>query len=888
MRIMEIRIKNFRSHEESAVHFNNGINLIVGRNGTGKSSILEAIFASLYLGLPGFPKGYKEANTRIGREGFVLKLIFDHNGKTYEIYRDTLSGKAALKENGKIIAEKDSDIARWVERYIYPMHVYRNAVYIKQGEIEGILVNEDVREKVLRKVLEIEDYENAERNSGAVIRELKRKKSDLEGFVRGVGNVEEQIREEEKRLIDVIKEINSLSKELERLRERLSLLEKEYKELKELKERLESVEKELIGLRGKCREREKLVSNLEEQERDLKNEVAKLEKKVKRLKDLEKVASEYERLKNLLALKDSKQNYEKKLEVSKQKLEGIREKIKVIKEKAKLLEYKKAKYGQKMSELKELEPLKEEYEDLAQRAKELEKIKRELRKYGYTREEVIKELEKIEQAKKEIDMIETEINELSSLIGALSEREEELKENMKRLKGQKVCPLCKRPIKEHEAGEIEEEYALELRKVSKEKKKAQEKLESLKKRKAELQNLLKNERGLIKIQKLVELIEGLEKDLRDVNLEELEEKARRHETIKDELSKLAGEIKQLERDAEDLTRYEKERETYERLISQFKQKLSEIENKIKEEGFSSFDEIEEKISQLESRYREYYSLKDSPKQLDKRKAKLSYVISNIEKLRNDVENLKKRISEKEEEKLKIEVRFSRERFENVERDFRETSNRLSEIKATLRERERLKEELTKRTEDLKKKREELKTAKETMELLDKIIVDMTEFKKKLRTYKAEVERRGLLEVERLASEIFSEMTERKYQGIRIVRKKSYGREKIQINVVYNRQERDLSFLSGGELIALGLAFRLALSLYKVRHIELLVLDEPTPFLDEEKRRKLIEIIGEHLRKIPQVIIVSHDEELKDAADHVIRVSSHAGISRVEVESLVSL
>lgn len=888
MRIREIRIKNFRSHEESIVHFNNGINLIVGRNGAGKSSILEAIFASLYLGLPGFPKGYKEANTRIGKEGFVLRLIFDHNGKTYEIYRDTLSGKVALKENGRIIAEKDSDIARWVERYIYPMHVYRNAVYIKQGEIEGILVNEDVREKVLRKVLEIEDYENAERNIGDVIKELKRRKSDLEGFVRGVGNVEEQIEEEEKRLIDVIKEINSLSKELEKLRERFSLLEKEYKELKELKEGLESVEKELIGLRGEYREREKLVSNLEEQKRDLKEEIAKLEEKVKRLKDLEKVALEYERLKNLLALKDSKQNYEKKLEVSKQKLEGIKEKIETIKEKIKLLEDKKAKYDQKSSELKELEPLKRKYEDLAQRAKELEKMKKELKSYGYTKEKVIKELEKIEQAKKEIDEIEKKINELSSLIGALGGREEELKENMRKLKGQKVCPLCKRPIKEHEAGEIEEEYALELRKVSEEKEKAQNKLKNLKERKAELQKLLKNERALIKIQKLVELIEELEKDLKGVNLGELEEKAGRYETIKDELSKLAGEIRQLEKDVEDLTKYEKERKAYEKLISQFKQKLSEIENKIKKEGFSSFGEIEEKISQLEPQYKEYYSLKDSPKQLDKRKTKLSYVISNIENLRKELEDLKKRISKKEEEKLKIESKFSREKFENVEKDFRETSNSLSEIKATLREKERLKEELTKRIEDLKKKKEELRTAKETIELLDKVIADMTEFKKKLRTYKAEVERRGLLEVERLASEIFSEMTERKYQGIKIVRKKSYGREKIQINVVYNRQERDLSFLSGGELIALGLAFRLALSLYKVRHIELLVLDEPTPFLDEEKRRKLIEIIGEHLRKIPQVIIVSHDEELKDAADHVIRVSSHAGISKVEVESLVSL
>jgi len=68
-------------------------------------------------------------------------------------------------------------------------------------------------------------------------------------------------------------------------------------------------------------------------------------------------------------------------------------------------------------------------------------------------------------------------------------------------------------------------------------------------------------------------------------------------------------------------------------------------------------------------------------------------------------------------------------------------------------------------------------------------------------------------------------------------------------------------------------------------MELLILDEPTPFLDEERRKKLVEIITQHLRKIPQVIIVSHDEELKDAADYVIRVSLIGGKSNVEVESL---
>ena len=188
-------------------------------------------------------------------------------------------------------------------------------------------------------------------------------------------------------------------------------------------------------------------------------------------------------------------------------------------------------------------------------------------------------------------------------------------------------------------------------------------------------------------------------------------------------------------------------------------------------------------------------------------------------------------------------------------------------------------------DELKAKRKEIEDAEKELETVEKVIADMTAFREKVSRLKAEEELRGLEEVQKLAGETFSEMTEGKYQGIRLKRVKKYGKERIELKVLYAGNEVGLEFLSGGERIALGLAFRLALSLYKVGNLELLILDEPTPFLDEERRKKLVEIISSQLRKIPQVIIVSHDEELKDAADYVIRVENAGGKSRVEVESL---
>ncbi|MCQ4153758.1 MAG: AAA family ATPase, partial [Archaeoglobi archaeon] len=46
MIIKEISLKNFKSHRNTKIQFEKGINLIAGGNGAGKSSILEAILVA--------------------------------------------------------------------------------------------------------------------------------------------------------------------------------------------------------------------------------------------------------------------------------------------------------------------------------------------------------------------------------------------------------------------------------------------------------------------------------------------------------------------------------------------------------------------------------------------------------------------------------------------------------------------------------------------------------------------------------------------------------------------------------------------------------------------------------------------------------------------------
>ncbi|MCC6035156.1 MAG: AAA family ATPase [Desulfurococcaceae archaeon] len=87
--------------------------------------------------------------------------------------------------------------------------------------------------------------------------------------------------------------------------------------------------------------------------------------------------------------------------------------------------------------------------------------------------------------------------------------------------------------------------------------------------------------------------------------------------------------------------------------------------------------------------------------------------------------------------------------------------------------------------------------------------------------------------------------------------------------------------SGGERVAVAIALRLALAeLAMGKSPTTLILDEPTVYLDDERRSQIFSIIGELGRTLRQVIVITHDEKVVDVADAVIRVENIGDVSRV--------
>jgi exonuclease SbcC len=102
---------------------------------------------------------------------------------------------------------------------------------------------------------------------------------------------------------------------------------------------------------------------------------------------------------------------------------------------------------------------------------------------------------------------------------------------------------------------------------------------------------------------------------------------------------------------------------------------------------------------------------------------------------------------------------------------------------------------------------------------------------------------------------------------------------------------DPEHLSGGERALFNLSLRCAIYRLLAEGIEgaapmpPLILDEPTVFLDAGHVTQLLDLI-EHMREevgVEQILVVSHDDELVDAADDLVRVEKDATTNRSSVE-----
>jgi DNA repair protein SbcC/Rad50 len=147
-------LKNFKRFREEEICFKDGITGILGNNGTGKSSIVQAIFFALYgVQATGIAPDYIVSSFAGPKEKCEVRLDFRIGGDTYTVLRTFKKGKTATHEasfhhGGKLMATGVSQVEEAVKRTIGMGPVdFRNTIYAGQKDLLTLLDNTPAKRK---------------------------------------------------------------------------------------------------------------------------------------------------------------------------------------------------------------------------------------------------------------------------------------------------------------------------------------------------------------------------------------------------------------------------------------------------------------------------------------------------------------------------------------------------------------------------------------------------------------------------------------------------------------------------------------------------------------------------------------------------------------------
>lgn len=931
MKINRIYLENYRIHEKLEVEFDKGINLLLGENGKGKSSILEAIGYALF---GSDLRGTQKDAIQYGKKSAKIQVEFTGvDGEEYIVTRK-LPGTTSIyrKSNPDLELQGKEDRIRELCGIRGDIKdVYDNVIVAKQNEfISSFKATAKDREKTFDKVFNTEIY-----------REI------YDGYSKDVeGEYRSRILSEE----NSIKSISDIMEDSQEIKEKLELEEEREKEfekylntllveLKEIKEKLNYInntEVEIEKINGDIRKSEEVLKNLTSQKEKLKKQIEEtilakeiadknrdnynsyietseiLESIKKEKKKLDQIKEEQNNLeKELISLEKLKGDSNNQIDIWKNSIENLKVGCKEkkdrfeflkdeIERKERNIEIYKVELEKNIPLLETLEKFESDIENgektLTSFKIQLQERKSDLKIKEEQRDNLIKEKldEKIEEFKKienDKKKLEGEIEKNITLGIANKEAHEKLKSS--------ICPFLNENCKNLSGRDINN-FFLERRK------RYVEIITDKKHQLEELEAKLKDKEKIIEMKTILNrLNHEIELKIKDIAIDQAKfqrgEENLKNKKLECENWKLINNIKNREellaKNTQLETRIENEnsdkdiieRDKIIEILNEdiktakgLKEKIEKEELKIKEFSLKEVNlknSIEENIPALVK----YQELSEEVERhetlLNSLKESSELYLENYKKAleKKSLEIEKEGLKEKESQEIKT-LEELRERLKNIEVEI--SSLNKSELETIQAEKD---EKVAEVREQIGGINGEIKNLKEKLLKVEEhknIIEDKRKILEKLKM-KLELTKRFRERIKSMGKEVSKNML----KEIEILATENFrkitGRgekvvwsneDKDKYSVYLSGDRGDLRFdqLSGGEQVAVAISIRGAMSeLFTESRFS--IFDEPTNNLDSERRKSLADSIGEILKNLEQSIIVTHDDTFREMAQKVIEL-----------------
>jgi DNA repair exonuclease SbcCD ATPase subunit len=136
MKLLKLTTESFKRLGDFQCEFTDGLNIIMGENARGKSSLLQAIVAALY-GMATIP-GNKEDVPTWGRKNAKVMLTFKEQDTVYYVTRDLRN--ASISDGTKDVAVGNTNCTKFIEELLgLKFKDFLLFVLSRQGETSSVL-----------------------------------------------------------------------------------------------------------------------------------------------------------------------------------------------------------------------------------------------------------------------------------------------------------------------------------------------------------------------------------------------------------------------------------------------------------------------------------------------------------------------------------------------------------------------------------------------------------------------------------------------------------------------------------------------------------------------------------------------------------------------------
>lgn len=882
MKFTRICLRNIRCYESVDLSLRSGVTVIHGPNGSGKTTLLEACFFALY-GARALDETL-DSFMMSGAPDAEVQLWFTHDGVEYHLKRQLrrTSDRASTAEC--ILETPDESVtgARDVETTIAELlrmdaDAFVNCAYVRQGEINKLIhASPSTRQDIIDDLLQLGVLEEYRDRAGDARLAVQDKRNQLEAQEQQLAD-----RIETKEQADLHAQLNEIESDLNNVDSELDRIESQLETAKQTRDDAVDILTEYEENRSRIDELAADIQSLEETISATENKRSELRDEIGKLKDRREQF--VDRRQSLLANTDltdaEEETISEAIEAAEQTDDSLRDELESIRIEINSLE-------STISTLdSDIEDLQDEIDQYEREAESLrEEIATEQSKVDSKRDELTQLQTDIDRLKDQLSGASIDVSEISNRRDELDERREVLTERRTDLiaeretisshidRGEELlaagkCPECGQPVDDAPHVESLDEYTAKKAELTAQIEEIEAELESVDDERERLDEI---EEIATKLAQKKDQLSSIEELL-----------AQREATIDDKRTRLEKFQEQIATNRETIDQLREKRQSQEEILVAKRERIGELNRQRTEvsETIDRLETLQELNEQIESIDDTVEQHRQRRKLLDEQNTERRETLAEKRQTKRELEAEynEDRIAEAREEKARAEkyIEQATEEIEELESRQQELQQRRGSILTDIDELESLRDE----HKQLTNKLEAVASLHEEVSSLEELYGDL----------RASLRQRNVNTLESLLNETFD----------LIYRNDAYDRIELSGDyelTVYQKDGDALApeQLSGGERALFNLSLRCAIYRLLAEGIEgtapmpPLILDEPTVFLDSGHVEQLVTLVETmHELGVEQIIVVSHDDHLLDAANDRISVSKNPATnqSTVSRESL---